>query len=517
LTGGLLLGFATPPALLPFGEWLVLPALAIWFGVAVDGRRPGLHSYLFGCAHMAWFSWSVRHVMLPAYLAIVFVGGLYYLLATKCVRSAPRRLRGAGFGVAVAGAFWLRAVMPDIHYPHGQPCHCLYEWPTLMRAAVVGGEPLFNASLAWIAAAGYGMWASWRTAQPSWRSASARFVGATGLLVALAVLGNVVSSAAMPPPELDDRARTLRVTAIEPGFHPDEIRAVPPSQRGAWSERMLEQRLLEPTRLALRADPAPDLVLWPESSVGRALSVDRIDRGRASLLTGRLPAVTAQLVVGANVIRERRLTPSALQLELPSGRVLGHHDKQRLVPGGEFLPWIHWLPEAWSAWLKGQFAAAMGSLPDCAPGQERPPMLTPSGAPFGALLCYDNAFPGPAAGQVEQGAELLVVLSNEAWYRGGGELSQLEAMTVVRACENVVPIVRCTMDGRSVWVDASGVIRGALPLAAAPQAEARTLSVSLQRGAGKPPALSWLRRLSGPACGLATAIMALLMLVGLRR
>ena len=35
LLGGFLLGFATPPALVPFGEWLALPALGVWYAIAI--------------------------------------------------------------------------------------------------------------------------------------------------------------------------------------------------------------------------------------------------------------------------------------------------------------------------------------------------------------------------------------------------------------------------------------------------------------------------------------------------
>ena len=508
LSGGLLLGFATPPAVVPFAEWLVLPALAVWFAIATGGRRPLLHSYVLGCVHMAWFSWSVRHVLLPAYVGIVVVGGLYYVLATAAVRGLPARLRWVGFAFAVAGTFWLRAVMPEIHYPHGQPCHALYEWPLLCRAAVVGGEPLLNALLALIASSAWELGQSWRVGIPCWRGAACRSVAALVLGVGCVLVGNVVSSGARAAATAGG-SEAVRVVAIEPGFHPAEVFSRPPSEWRTWDDRMLHERLVQPTKAVLaRAEPV-DLVVWPESVLRDTVEIARIQSGVARLLPRRLPASSARLVLGANVRRGGQLTPAALALELPSGRVLGHQEKRWLVPGGEFLPFLSLLPESWSAAIREQFRRAMGSLPDCAPGVERPPMRTASGARFGALVCYDNGYPGPAAEQVEQGAELLLVLSNEAWYRGGGELSQLVASTVMRACENVLPIVRCTQDGRSVAIDAGGNIQDELSLAPAPQDGPRTLSVSLQRGAGKPPGFTWLRRSTGWISGLVVGLAAM--------
>ncbi|MGC6488664.1 MAG: apolipoprotein N-acyltransferase [Planctomycetota bacterium] len=509
VTGGLLLGWATPPAAAPGAEWLVLPALALWFAVASEGRRPGLHGYLFGCVHMAWFSWSVRHVMLPAYAAIVLVGGLYYLLAARCVRAAPRGLRGACFGLAVAGSCWLRASMPEIHYPHGQPCHSFYEWPVLMRAVAVGGEPLANALLAWIAAAAVGVWRSWRVATPAWGAAKRRLLGAVAVAVAVVAAGNAVVFAALRAGAAD--AERVELLLVEPGYRPDAMLRLPPVQWRAWTERFESERLVDPTRAALSSSAPVDLVVWPESSVQGFVSARRVAEGRASIGLRGLPDTSARLLLGANLRRDDRSTPAAFLVDLPRGEVRGYHAKQELVPGGEFLPLLGALPAGWSEWLGEQFRAALGALPDAAPGALRPPLETAGGVPFGALICYDNAFPGPAARQVARGARFLVVISNEAWYRGGAELQQLVAMSVVRACEGAVPIARATMDGWTVWIDAAGRLQRGLELDHdTVEGRARTLRVSVPLGAGKPPLLGWLRGSSGAASGLLMVAGALL-------
>jgi apolipoprotein N-acyltransferase len=299
---------------------------------------------------------------------------------------------------------------------------------------------------------------------------------------------------------LDERVELL---VVEPGFRPDAMFELPPSDWRAWSDRFVEERLVAPTRAGLEGADEIELVLWPESSVQAFVRERQLGAAGASLALPRLPSADARLLVGANVVRGARSTPAAVLVGLPDGAILGYQAKQQLVPGGEFLPLLGALPESWSGWLKEKFRAALGALPDCVAGEVRPPLRTARGAPFGALLCYDNAFLGPAAAQVEQGASFLVVLSNEAWYRGGGELQQLVAMTVVRACENAAPIVRCTMDGWTVWVDGEGRIAGGLPLDhAQPDGRARSMRVALTPGAGKPPLFGWLRYGSGPACGL---------------
>jgi apolipoprotein N-acyltransferase len=89
------------------------------------------------------------------------------------------------------------------------------------------------------------------------------------------------------------------------------------------------------------------------------------------------------------------------------------------------------------------------------------------GVRAGALLCFDNAFGDVAREHVEAGANLLAVLSNEAWYRRGAELVQMEAMAVLRAIETGVPVVRATVDGATLAVGRDGRVLARLPFGVA--------------------------------------------------
>lgn len=503
LLAALLLAVAAPPALLPGAEFLVLPGLALWCAVARRGRRPLWHSYLLGAAYMAWFSWSLHHVLWPAYLAVVVVGGLYFALGAAIVRAAPRWLGAFGFAIAVAATAWLRGGMPEICYPHGQPCHSLWRWPALLGAVTLGGEPLANALLGASAAALAEAWESWRVARPAWRAAWLQ----AGLVAMVALATTVVGHALRHAADADKGA-TLQVVTIEPGLHcEDPFLAVAPGERGALMARLLRERLLEPTRRALAEAPA-DLVLWPESAVRARLPADAV----VDYLPGplrELQAAGTRLVFGADVERGDHTTPAALLLDLDTGRLVGHHEKRCLVPGGEFVPFLAWLPDGAAAWIRATFTEALGFVPDCLPGRDLPPLQTAAGVPFGALLCYDNAFPGPAAAQVAAGARLLAVISNESWYRGGDELTQLVAISVCRALETATPLVRGTTDGWSVVVGGDGRILASLPLAPAPQPAARILRATVPLGGGRLPPMAWLRAAAGPFAAILAALALL--------
>jgi apolipoprotein N-acyltransferase len=510
LLGGAALACATPPAVLPGAEFLVFAGLAAWFLLARDERRSWWFTYLLGCVHMAWFSWSVHHVLLPAYVAIVVLGGGYFVLGTAAVRVVARRWQALAFGIAVAGSFWLRANVPAIHYPHGQPCHCLWQWPALLGSVTVGGEGLANALIGWLAASIAELWQGWRIGQPSWRRAWLRCALWVVVASGTTVVGVLVVGVAASPSVHD--LRPVSVVVVEPGLHSFEyMRGLPET---------FEERLLRPTQAVLREglgdsppkarpnEPPwtdPRLVLWPESCIPVTVPVQEIAAGTARLLKDQLrpwAGSPRRLLLGVNVSRGDRQTPAAVLVDLEDGRILGHQEKRCLVPGGEFIPLLHLLPQSVVDWARGVFEQALGSMPDLEPGRALPLLHTAHDVPFGALLCYDNAFPGPAADQVAAGARFLCVLSNESWYRGGAELTQLMAMTVCRALEVATPIVRCTTDGWSGVVGADGHLRDELPIRPSPSPAARILPASFVSGAGRLPPLAWLRAAAGPTAAI---------------
>lgn len=504
--GGVLLAAATPNGLVPAAELWLLPALMLWFAVVTGARHPVRCSYLLGAVHLAIFAASLRHVLLGAYVAVVLIGAIYYGAVGAAVRRLPRACWPLGFGIACAGAFWARANLPEVAFPHGQPCHALWQWPQLLAPVTVGGEALANLLLAGLAGAAVELLRSWRLAVPRWRSAA---VGLAAMLVAM--LGAIVLGTSLHRrtlADIDPNQPPVRVAAIEPGFHP--ILAYQDAK--VRFRELLAERVLVPTRAVLAAAVPPELVLWPESTFPVPVPGDELTSMRLQL--DGLPASEARLLVGINLGRQRGpVTPAAVLVELPSGAILGRQEKRCLVPGGEFLPLLHWLPQSFGDWLREVLTQALGSVPDAVPGVERAPLRTARDLPFGVLLCYDNAFAAPAAAQVEAGARLLCVLSNEAWYRGGSELQQLVAMSVVRALETATPLVRCTQDGWTAVVDRTGQLGDQLPIAAAPQPGPRILRAEVVPGAGRLPPLASLRAVSGPICGAGLGLLLLHTLV----
>lgn len=505
--GGMLLFAATPPAWFSGAEFLVVLGLAVHFVVATTAARPLWASYLLGCVYMATFSWSTHHVLWFAYAAIVLLGGGYFVLTSVVLRAAPMPWRAPVFALASAAGFWLRSVMPEIYYPHGQPAHCWWQWPELLGAVTVGGEVLLNALIALLAAALAEAWASWRTASVPWGRAQKQLVAAASSLAVVTFVGDVVHSR-----NLAASGEVVRIAAIEPGLHPVlEFAALSEKAFLAEWRARFRERLVEPTRVLLADAAAPELVLWPESSIYEAVPAAELATGRAlRTLAGVLPASDAQLLLGANVqLGGDRMTPAAFLVDLPKAQIVGHQEKRALVPGGEFPPLFALLPAAAGQWIRDTFASVMRMVPDGVPGRELPPLRTRRGVPFGVLLCYDNAFPGPAAAQVAAGARFLAVLSNESWFQGGDQLRQLVAMSVLRARETATPLVRCTQDGWSVAIGGDGRLLAEVAPMVGRQPASRILRVDLPLGPGGELPMASLRAAAGPFAALASLLVLL--------
>ncbi|HNW42128.1 MAG TPA: nitrilase-related carbon-nitrogen hydrolase, partial [Opitutaceae bacterium] len=98
-------------------------------------------------------------------------------------------------------------------------------------------------------------------------------------------------------------------------------------------------------------------------------------------------------------------------------------------------------------------------------GKDMPPLmlrLRGHSVPVSPLVCYEDTFPKLAASGVRMGAELLVVVTNNAWFGEGGAAYQHAAHSVLRAVETRRPVLRCGNGGWSGWIDEFGNVRAVL-------------------------------------------------------
>ena len=142
-------------------------------------------------------------------------------------------------------------------------------------------------------------------------------------------------------------------------------------------------------------------------------------------------------------------TNSALYFD-KEGTLCYKYDKIHRVPYGEYIPFRKYLPE---------FLIKMVDMGrDLTPGVNRTPLILPGGPRVSVAICYEGVFGYLTREFARQGANVLLVLSNDAWYPRSSEPEQHLANAVMRAVETGLPMVRCGNNGGSLLVWPSGSV-----------------------------------------------------------
>ncbi|MBI5663496.1 MAG: apolipoprotein N-acyltransferase, partial [Nitrospirae bacterium] len=235
-----------------------------------------------------------------------------------------------------------------------------------------------------------------------------------------------------------DKGKKIRVSVIQGNIKQDV----------KWDARFQREVIETYKRLSIKAlSLHPDIIIWPESAVPFVLGYDDI-------LTEEIYAFPKQLnthlLFGGVVERQKAqdkpgLSNSAVLLS-PEGKVLSVYDKIHLVPFGEYVPLKEFFP------FVDKLVTAIG---DFVQGEEHTVMGTPF-AKIGNLICYEIIFPGLVRQFVNEGSDLLVTITNDAWFGRTAAPYQQFSMAVFRAVENRVPVARAANTGISGFIDTKG-------------------------------------------------------------
>ncbi len=225
-------------------------------------------------------------------------------------------------------------------------------------------------------------------------------------------------------------------------------------QATKWSAATKEATVAQYLRLSqgVLQDKGAQLVVWPETALPfypqRDALMDKVfDFTTASntwLLTGA-PIYTLTPQTGAS--DQVRLYNGAVLLG-PSGEIDGQYGKQHLVPFGEYVPLRRFLPF---------LAPLVVDIGDFSVGAVKGPLVL-GPMKLGMLICYESIFPEIARETVVRGANLLVNLTNDAWYGRSSAPYQSMAMAVLRAVENKRTLIRAANTGISGFIDPLGRI-----------------------------------------------------------
>lgn len=216
--------------------------------------------------------------------------------------------------------------------------------------------------------------------------------------------------------------------------------------RRAWP-RIFEKYLLL-TELAAGEDP--DLIIWPESAFPGFVweEPERFEELTAFVRRMGIP------VLSGFVSREEGKYFNTAALLGKDGNVRREYRKIHLVPFGEYIPFRKLLP----------FLSTVVPIDDFTSGEEWTVFSTADGGPaekerrFSALICFEDTVPRLARRFVREGADFLVNITNDAWFKDtGAPYLHLQA-AVFRTVETRRSMVRAANTGLSCFIGPRGEI-----------------------------------------------------------
>ncbi len=196
-----------------------------------------------------------------------------------------------------------------------------------------------------------------------------------------------------------------------------------------------------------------DLILWPEAAYPGFFNVDS-DRARVSDLARELE--TPILLGGLHYIRDDSDQShyfNSAYLVRPEDAEPERYDKVRLVSFGEYVPWRKFF----GLFGLERLAYSLG-VSDFEAGTEIKIFDLDAQKKFSVLICFEDTFPYLARYAVKDGAQFLVVLTNDAWFSKSAAPYQHLQASVFRAIENGVPLIRAANTGVSAIITREGII-----------------------------------------------------------
>jgi len=262
----------------------------------------------------------------------------------------------------------------------------------------------------------------------------------------------LVSSGGTQAPPAEGSPDTLRVGLVQPALSLYE------KWRLEYRDRVLRTHL-SLSRRTLKEEP--DLIVWPEAAVPILMETNsrarrEIARITASrniyLLTGGLwkKSIEVEASSGSEEKTRRVEQRNSAFLLSPQGEVLDRYDKVHLAPFGEYTPLQEYLP------FLGQISFTGEGM---SPGEGFRPLEFKNHR-LGILICFETVFPEISREVKRNGADVLVAMTNLAWFGASGVREQELSISIFRSVENRLSMIRCANSGISCFIDPWGRVSG---------------------------------------------------------
>jgi apolipoprotein N-acyltransferase len=226
-----------------------------------------------------------------------------------------------------------------------------------------------------------------------------------------------------------------------------------------WTPESIQQTLnslIDITVQVVPTQPAEyvDIRIWPESPAP-FFTNDANFRAALSNMARQTHSWVVAGAIGTAEAHAGAESPvfNSAALVSPAGEWAARYDKVHLVPFGEYLPF----PSLFS--FAGGLTKEVGEFQ---PGASRKP-LNAGGEQLGVFICYESVFPDEVRQFANNGANVLVNISNDGWYGDSGAYAQHLNQTRMRAIENDRWLLAAADTGATESIDPFGRIVAQIP------------------------------------------------------
>lgn len=461
--GGAVSGLSIPPTDLYPAVLVGLGVLAVTIAQAPRGRDAFGRGVAWATAGGAIGLRFVPEVIqrftslgdAASYLALVLLAAAQSMgwgLGAWVTHLALRRCK-APIELAFGAGVFVAANVPAVFV--WTPAGVLSPWPELVQLADVIGERGVSALLA-VSSALLARAAVAALPRLSGKPSNRRtaVLAAAGALATLGALWGFGAYRMASIREASAELPTLKVGLVDQSIGPKE----------RWQKKNHPRILLTLRDLTVESEAqGAELTIWPEAAYPYVLPHEArvAPRGRGLIRDLRIERailmgyITADPPVEVGHGRLERSSYNSSTLITADGVMQRPQDKLQLLWFGETVPLGQYLP-----WLRRLFERSGGLRPGDGPHPLKLPRDEGGPIVMASLNCYEDTLPhiGREMGKTLR-PNLLVNVTNDAWFVETPEAELHHRLSVLRAVELRLDLVRAVNKGVSSWIDASGATR----------------------------------------------------------
>ncbi len=428
---GVLYALAFPSFNLHYLAWVALvPLLLI--------ERPRfLHGFIAGfVANLIIFFWLWKTfnaaqvgfpVTLISWLGLAGVLACYFGLFAEIYGRLPANVFRPLFVALIWALLELVRCKIMTGFPWALFAHTQVRNVPLLQWAAYGGEPLISFLLIYVNAT---VASFFRERRPATNIA---FACTALMLILLLIVGGQIRDKKQLAME---NGPTMKIALLQGNIN----------QYQKWDaayEAGIRQRYEELVEAAAKIEP--DLIIWPESSVPGWFPNDPeyVEWVKNVVMKSGVP----HLIGSVTRLDEKEY--NAAFLIHADGEIAAQYAKQKMVPFGEYIPFGGFLRK---------YVPYLGHLGTFDAG-DRPVMFDVKGGKVAPNICYEAFFAPLIYKSVQQGADIIVNITNDGWFLDSAAPEQHFVANQFRAVENGRPVLRAANTGISAVIDMSGTVR----------------------------------------------------------